>query len=168
MTPFLLLIAASSSKNKKKHSRYLKLFHKSLSLSERRIRSRKIPRIALYSPKDCAWRKLWNSNDDQSLITLTGLLFQAFKALEKKFTPLFDTHSPHSTDGMVKLLDDKRSRKRIVTDWDCLGLVLAWTRTRGSLYVLQILFGMTRTSLDIYLTFSKYILLKILQEYDLS
>jgi hypothetical protein len=38
---------------------------------------------------------------------------------------------------------------------DCLGLVLAWTRTRKSLMVLQLIFAMTYTNLDDYLLFTK-------------
>jgi hypothetical protein len=38
---------------------------------------------------------------------------------------------------------------------DGLGLVLAWTRTMGSLMVLQLIFWMTYTNLDDYLLFAK-------------
>ncbi len=51
---------------------------------------------------------------------------------------------------------------------DGLGLVLAWTRTRGSLMVLQLIFGMTYTNLDDYLLFTKRIIVKVLQEHPMA
>jgi hypothetical protein len=47
---------------------------------------------------------------------------------------------------------------------DCLGLVcLAWTRTMGSNMVLQIIFGMTATSVSLYLWFGRRILIEALK-----
>ena len=46
---------------------------------------------------------------------------------------------------------------------DCLGLVLAWTRTRGSLMVLQLIFGTTMTPTCKYLQFARRILVKVLR-----
>jgi hypothetical protein len=48
---------------------------------------------------------------------------------------------------------------------DGLGLVLAWTRTRGLLMVLQLIFGMTYTNLDDYLLFVKRIIVMVLQDH---
>jgi hypothetical protein len=45
---------------------------------------------------------------------------------------------------------------------DSLGLVLAWTRTRGLLMALQLIFGMTYTNLDDYLLSTKRIILMVL------
>ena len=45
---------------------------------------------------------------------------------------------------------------------DCLGLALAWTRTRGSLMALQLIFGMTMTPVSIYIRFSFRILVRVL------
>ncbi len=44
-------------------------------------------------------------------------------------------------------------RKREVQPEDCLGLVLVWTWTRGSLNVLQLVFGLTYSNLSVYLRF---------------
>ena len=55
-----------------------------------------------------------------------------------------------------------RGRPRLISARDCLGLVLGWTRTRGSNMVLQIIFGMTSTSVSMYLRFGRRILIKVL------
>ncbi len=47
---------------------------------------------------------------------------------------------------------------------DSLGLVLAWTRTRGLLMVLQLIFGMMYTNLDDYLLFTKRITVMVLRD----
>jgi hypothetical protein len=49
-----------------------------------------------------------------------------------------------------------------------LGLVLAWTRTRGLLMVLQLIFGMTYTNLDDYLLFTKRIIVMVLREHPMA
>ncbi len=54
---------------------------------------------------------------------------------------------------MIVEFEYTRGRKRIVQPADCLGLVLVWTRTRGSLNVLQLVFGLTLTNLSVYLRF---------------
>ena len=46
---------------------------------------------------------------------------------------------------------------------DGLGLVLTWTRTRGSTMVLQLIFRMTQSSISDYLTFCTHILIDVLQ-----
>ena len=49
---------------------------------------------------------------------------------------------------------------------DALGLVLVWTRTRGSTSVLQLIFGMTQSSTSDYLSFCTHILIVVLQQID--
>jgi hypothetical protein len=51
---------------------------------------------------------------------------------------------------------------------DGLGLTLAWTRTRGSLMALQLIFGMTYTNLDDYLLFAKRIIVMVLREHPMA
>jgi hypothetical protein len=46
---------------------------------------------------------------------------------------------------------------------DCLGIVLAWTRTRGSVYSLQLMFGMTQTPLGMYLRVGRRIVIEALK-----
>ena len=148
------------------HSRYRKQYLKRLRKFHRRIRQRKIPRVSLQNPCDSAWRTVLLSQNDQSLITLTGLDFQTFGWLAGKFGLLFDTHSPFvDPNGNVVPLRPNivSGRPRMITAKDCLGLCLAWTRTRGSSMVLQIIFGMTGTSVSMYLRFGRRILVRVLQ-----
>ena len=51
---------------------------------------------------------------------------------------------------------------------DSLGLVLAWTRTRGLLMVLQLIFGMTYTNLNDYLLFAKRIIVMVLRGHPMA
>jgi hypothetical protein len=52
-------------------------------------------------------------------------------------------------------------QKREVKLADCLGLVLVWTRTRGSLNVLQLVFGLTYSNLSVYLRFGVCLIVEI-------
>lgn len=47
---------------------------------------------------------------------------------------------------------------------DCLGLLLAWSRTWGSMMVLQLIFGMTMTNLSIYVRFAHRIIIEVLHD----
>ena len=51
---------------------------------------------------------------------------------------------------------------------DCLGMCLTWTTTRGSSMVLQIIFGMTATSVSLYLRFGRRILVEVLKSKPLT
>ena len=46
---------------------------------------------------------------------------------------------------------------------DCLGLVLVWTRMRGSLAALQLIFGMTCSNLCMYLRFGRRVIVEALK-----
>ena len=89
----------------------------------------------------------------------------SFASLCEIFAPIFDSYTPFVPSGTscfewMKL--ENRGRKRKIRPEDCLGLVLAWTRTRGSLMALQLIFGMTYSNLDDYLLFGKRILVMVL------
>ena len=76
---FMFLHVLQKSKKKKfVHSRNKKSYYKRLSTESKRRRHKCIPRVALQLPKDSAWRKLYESKDDQALITLTRLDHDAF------------------------------------------------------------------------------------------
>lgn len=139
----------------RKHSRYRKDFFRSLSIEERRQRYRKIPRCALIPLRLSPWRKLLASQNDQAYITMMGFDCESFHKILEKFGPMFSTHTPFDKSGMIVEIeyDDNRGRKREVQPVDCLGLVLVWTRTRGPLNVLQLVFGLTYTNLSVYLRF---------------
>jgi hypothetical protein len=48
----------------------------------------------------------------------------------------------------------------VVQPEDCLGLVLVWMCTRGSLHVLQLVFGLTYSNLSVYLRFGMCIIVE--------
>jgi hypothetical protein len=84
-------------------SRKRRAFYKKLSIEERRLRDRIIPRAALQLPEDSAFQKLFNSKNDQALITFTGLDHSTFSWLLEKFQPLLDKYSPFisETGGLI-------------------------------------------------------------------
>ena len=145
------------------HSRNRKIFYKSLSIEQRRKRYNRIPRVALVDPSDSPWRKLYLSQDDQAMITATGLDCSTFECLLSKFKPLYENLTPHSNNGKIEILKRKTGagRRRIIEATDCLGLILMWTRTRGSMFSLQMKFGMTGTPTGLYIRFARRLLLHI-------
>jgi hypothetical protein len=106
---------------------------------------------------------MWRN--DQALITLTGFDFETFEWLHEKFKPFFEGYSPFiDENGCIKKLKcPKEGRRHIIDSRDCLALNLAWTRTRGSTFVLQIIFGMTETPVLMYLKFGRRLLIHILK-----
>jgi hypothetical protein len=148
------------------HSRHRKIFYQSLSIEHRRRRYNRIPRESLVDPSNSAWRKLYQSQNDQAMITATGLDYSTFEYLLQKFKPLYDHLTPHSKDGDIKLLTSKETKPRIIEASDCLGLVLMWTRTRGSMFSLQMKFGMSGTATGLYIRFARRLLLHIFQNDD--
>ena len=152
----LLCLAHSQGKKGRAkfiHARYRKDFFKTLSIEERRRRYRKIPRCALIPLKLSPWRKLLGSRNDQAFITMMGFDAESFDKILVKFGPMFSGHTPFHDSGMIVEFEYIRGRKREVQPEDCLGLVLVWTRTRGSLNVLQLVFGLTYSNLCVYLRF---------------
>ena len=104
------------------------------------------------------------------MITLTGFDFRSFHHLLSLFAPLYDRYTPFvNADGFViKKVSLSRGRPRLMHPSDCLGLILGWSRTRGSLMVLQLVFGMTMTPIAKYLQFARRILVKALKGYHLA
>jgi hypothetical protein len=147
------------------HSRYRKKFLKRLNVRYRRLRQRRIPRVALQDPTQSAWRTLLESGNDQAMITLTGLDMETFNWLCSRFEHWYVGHSPFVDPShcIVPLQRRNKGRPRLISAADCLGLCLAWTRTRGSTVVLQLIFGMTATPVSMYLRFGRRILIQVLQ-----
>ncbi len=54
------------------HSRYCKDYHRSLDKFQRQLHQRKIPRCSLLDQSRSAWCRLYESGNDQGVITLTG------------------------------------------------------------------------------------------------
>jgi hypothetical protein len=119
------------------HSRYRKDFLKSLDIVGQRLRSMKIPRSCLQNQSESVWRKLYEAQNDQGSIILTGFDCASFASLCEIFAPSFDSYTPFFIPSGTSCFKREKlkntGRKRKICPEDCLGLVLAWTRTRGSL-----------------------------------
>jgi hypothetical protein len=167
-TEFFMLFLIQRKRKKERerkliHSRYRKDYYQQLDSIRRRLRDKRIPRVALHNTTTCAWQQVYESANDQALITLTGFDFDTFNWLESMFTPVHDNYSPFiSPDGSIVKINKEKGRKRLIQGKDCLALCLAWTRTRGSNFALQMIFGMTATPISMYLRFGRRILIKIL------
>ncbi len=148
----------------KKHLRYRKKFLKSLSEEECRLCSKKIPRASLLMLDMSPWHNLLASEVDQALITMTGFDGVSFASLLQKFAPLFDDYTPFNMSHILLKQDpSKGGRPRKVHPEDCLGLVLVWMCTRGSLTALQLIFGMTCSNLCMYLRFGRRVIVEALK-----
>ena len=124
-----------------------------LPLSEIRRRDRRIPRCALLHPDSSPFRRLYLSRNEQSLITFTGLDYRSFGYLLEKFSPLYNRYSPYSKNGKIVVLRNAGAlggRPRSLDPAGCLALVLGYTRTRGSMSMLQMVFGLTNSVLCIF------------------
>jgi hypothetical protein len=84
---------------------------------------------------------------------MLGFDYESFDKVLKKFAPIFSGHTPFEESGMIVKFEYVQGRRRVVQPEDCLGLVLVWMCTRGSLHVLQLVFRLTYSNLSVYLTF---------------
>ena len=123
--------------------------------------------ISLHDVHQSAWRRLYYSDNDQALITLTGFDHATFSYLLRLFQPIFDNYTPFGKGGRIEKMSP-RGRKRSVAALDILGLVLAWTRTRGGIFSLQLHFGLTMSNLSTYLRFGCRILVEVLKNNPLD
>ena len=62
----------------------------------KRCRDCQIPHAALQSPKESSFVTLFESGDDQALITLTGFDHVTFQELHNLFAPVFNAFTPFS------------------------------------------------------------------------
>lgn len=141
------------------------------SVFRKRRRSGKIRRRSLTPIKDACFWYLYNSQQNDALITLCGFDHNAFQHLHQIFLPIYNQYTPFYTDdnGNLKKLDSAfRGRPRNVTSPVALAIVLAWTRTRGSNKVLQMIFGMTASNLSVWLRFGRRILVLVLKNHPLA
>ncbi len=106
------------------------------------------------------------------MITLTGFDCATFDSLCEIFSPVFELYTtpfvPSGVSCFESTKEQNRGRPRMIRPEDGLGLVLAWTRTRGSLMVLQLIFWMTYTNLDDYLLFAKRIIVRVLRDHPMA
>ena len=156
----LLLLAALEDEESRRR------FRDYITLEALRRRDRRLPRRALHYPQSSPWMKLFSSNNDQSLITVTGFDHRSFNLLLEKFEPLFRRYTPWtgnndgSTFKKISVKPNKRSgRPRLIDAKSALGLALAWYRFRGAEFILQGWFGYTGTPANVWLKFSRRILL---------
>lgn len=156
------------AQKEQQHTRYQKEYYNSLCARERQRRDRRIPRVSLQPASDSAWKTLYNSANDQAMITLTGLDYCTFHWLADKFCPLFETYTPHTTTGEITQRNTNRGRKRMMGGIDCLGLYLAWSRLRGTTMCLSMLFGMTATSVSMYIRFARRIVVLLLHDDEMA
>jgi hypothetical protein len=142
-------------------------FRSLLNMEGRRRRDRRIPRAALQGPTQSAFLKLYESNNEQALITATGFDYAAFHGLLGLFAPIFDCYSPYSSDGKFHKLPPNEfgGRPRLIDSTMGLALVLVWTRTRGAEWSLSMLFGMTGTPIGVWLRFGRRILNRVLSRH---
>jgi hypothetical protein len=158
----------SAKDHRAKHSQYRKDYHRSLDKFHRQLRQRKIPRYSLLEQSQSAWRCLYESRNDQGMITLTGFDCATFDSLCEIFTPVFELYTLFSPSGVScfeRMKEQNREQPRMIRPEDGLGLVLALTKTRGLLMVLQLIFGMTYTNLNDYLLLAKRIIVMVLREH---
>jgi hypothetical protein len=94
-----------------------------------------------------------------------------FSYLLNKFTPLYQWHSPYSSNGsgLIQEVRNNRSiggRPCTLDPCSCLGLVICFTRTKGPLQVLQMVFGISYSLLCLFLKFAIQLFLKVLLQED--
>jgi hypothetical protein len=137
------------------HSRNRKDFFKTLSIEEWRRWYQQTSWCALIQQKLPPWQKLLHSQNDQAYITMMGFDAMSFDRILEKFGPMYSGHTTFDPSGMIVEFEYTSGWKREVQPKDCLRLVLVlmWTRTRGPLNVLQLVFRLTYSNLCIYLRF---------------
>ncbi len=90
---------------------------------------------ALGSYENCPFYRVLLSRCIESMSTCTGFDYNGFHSLLRIFYPVFYKCSPYSeNDG--RLRHHRVGRQRLTNAEICLGLVLVWTRTQGSLYAI--------------------------------
>jgi DDE superfamily endonuclease len=145
---------------------------KTLTCKERRKRRDQIRRISIRMPNRSPFRYLFNSFQDDALITLCGFDHKTFNDLLVLFTPYYNYFTPYTDDftGIFHLKpvtftrhNKKKGRPRLLSASDALALYLTWTRTRGSHKSLQLIFGLTSCPLSMHLRFARRIIVKILR-----
>ncbi len=95
------LIEDRSAKDcRAQHSQYRHDYHRSLDKFHRRLRQRNIPRCSLLEHSQSAWRRLYESRNDQGMITLTGFDRATFNSLCEIFTPIFELYTPFNPSGV--------------------------------------------------------------------
>ena len=164
----MLLLIIKNIQNKRMKEEETTSFYKKLSRPFRVKRIRRITRRALGEYTESPFMRLYLSRCDQSMITYTGFNCEAFEMLLQLFRPYFLQYTPYSPDGNIRKVKSTNGRKRKISAEVCLGLVLAWTRSRGNLFPLQMDFGLTYSPLCLWLRFGIRVVVKILAKHPLA
>ena len=135
-------------------------FRQCLDHHSRRMRSGAIRRGALQAPSKSAFQYLFKSGQDDALVTLCGFDHQSFATINALFDVEYRQYSPFTVNGQIRRRPLRNRRRRLLSSIQCLGLVLAWTRTRGQYSVLQLIFGITKGHLSLWLRFGRRLLIK--------
>mmetsp|Transcript_21055 Transcript_21055/g.58541 ORF Transcript_21055/g.58541 Transcript_21055/m.58541 type:complete len:322 (-) Transcript_21055:28-993(-) len=108
---------------------------------------------------------MFRSGDDQALLNCCGVNHPVFRELLAVFEPLYDMYTFDNRTGTIRnYKSNKGGRKREMDSTGCLGLVLFWFRTRGSVARgLSMAFGLTSTPMYKWLKYGCKILLCALQ-----
>ena len=91
-----------------------------------------IPQVALQSPKDSSFVKLYESCDHQALTTLTGFDHATFIELHNMFAPVFNAFTLYSCNengSYLKVNKTQGGCPHSVDSKICLAIVLSWTCT---------------------------------------
>ena len=99
---------------------------------------------------------------------MMGFDATSFDRILEEFGPMYSGYTPFDVCGRIVEFVYTCGRKRIFQPEDCLGLVLMWTRTRGTLNVLQLVFGLTYSNLCVYLRFGIRIFVETFQNNPLA
>ncbi len=105
------------------------------SIAEVRRRGHRIPRCAHLPHGASPFVKFYKHHNEQLLITFMGLDFPTFTYLLNKFEPLYYRYSLYSRNDKIIKLQNRRAlggRPWPLDAVSYLGLVLGYTRTRGS------------------------------------
>jgi hypothetical protein len=101
-----------------------KTFKKRITGNTLRLRQGKIRRGALLDPQNSAFQHLFNSQQDDVLITLCGFDFASFETMHCQFKVLFDNLSPYHSHGrLITKHNKKKGGRHLITSYQCLALV---------------------------------------------
>lgn len=140
-----------------------------LSPEEKRRRDKRTPRIALRHFVESPFLFMYHSGNDQALINCCGVDHRTFSNLLAFFSHAFNAYTFDEQTGLIRKRKKTKGgaykgRRRELDATGCLGLVLYWYRTRGSVArALALAFGLTSTPMYKWLKFGRRILLSVLQ-----
>ena len=113
--------------------------------------SETLPQVSLNFLEQNPWRQVFQSKNDQVLITLTGFHFDAVEYLLQCFAPVYEDYTSFiDTGGHIVQKISHTRRPHFNRPEDCLDLLLVWSRTHGSLMVLELIVTLWD---DIYMCF---------------